>query len=102
MSEDGFDLRPPRAHPITLPWITRRKHIVRRANRERRRSIGLMVSGAFAVFAQAFRRWNDRQRSRAALRAMSDYELRDLGVSRTAIDAAIRRYEGNPEDYPDS
>ena len=93
MSDDGSDLCV-RELPRSPPWATRRKRIVRRANRERHQAIRGMVIGAFSALTRALQRWNDRQRARAALLSMTDYELRDIGISRTAMEAAIRRYEG--------
>jgi uncharacterized protein YjiS (DUF1127 family) len=101
MSDDGLNLcvrvpQPPQ------PWSARRKRITRRANHERHRAIRTMVWVVFAGIAHAVRRWSERRHARATLRSMTDYELRDLGISRTAIEAALRRYEGNLDDGPDS
>jgi uncharacterized protein YjiS (DUF1127 family) len=102
MPDDGLNIcvREPQ-RPTSQPWIARRKRIVRRANRERHQAIRTMVWAVFTGLARAARRWNERRHARATLRSMTDYELRDLGVSRTAIEAALRRYEGNPDDYSD-
>ena len=103
MSEDGLNIcvRGPQG-PTSQPWSARRKRITRRANRERHQAIRTMVWAAITGLARAAWRWNQRRHARATLRSMTDYELRDLGISRTAIEAALRRYEGNPDDYSDS
>ena len=73
------------------PWIARRKRIAQRANRERHQAIRTMVWAAITGLACAAWRWNEHRHARATLRSMTDYELRDLGVSRTAIEAALPR-----------
>jgi uncharacterized protein YjiS (DUF1127 family) len=103
MSDDGLNIcvSGPQG-PTSQPWSARRKRITRRANRERHQAIRTMVWAAITGLARAAWHWNQRRHARATLRSMTDYELRDLGISRTAIEAALRRYEGNPDDYPDS
>jgi uncharacterized protein (DUF1330 family)/uncharacterized protein YjiS (DUF1127 family) len=44
-----------------------------------------------AAVGASWRRVGERQQARAALHAMRDIELRDIGVTRAGIEAAIRR-----------
>jgi uncharacterized protein YjiS (DUF1127 family) len=103
MSDDGLNLCVCQPEgPQSQPWTARKQRIVRRANRERQQAIRTMVWAALEAIPRAVQRWNARRHARATLCSMTDYELRDLGVSRTAIEAALRRYEGNPDDYSES
>jgi uncharacterized protein (DUF1330 family)/uncharacterized protein YjiS (DUF1127 family) len=94
MSDDGFDLLAGNARHLTpLQWTALRKCIVRRAHEERNRAIRQMLVGAFAAIRSAWRRVRCRQEARAELCSMTDRELRDIGLSRSGIEAAIRRNE---------
>jgi uncharacterized protein YjiS (DUF1127 family) len=92
MSDDGFDLRAcyPR-HLSPQQWTVLRKRIVSRAQAERSRFIRQIVVGGFRALWMAWRRMLLRQEARAALRAMTDRELWDIGLSRCDIEGAIRR-----------
>ncbi len=98
MSDDDFD--PCACDPRQLSphqWAALRKRIVARAQADRTRFIRQIVVGGLRVLWTAWRRMLLRQEARAALRAMSDYELRDIGVTRSDIEGAIRR-EGDAAD----
>jgi uncharacterized protein YjiS (DUF1127 family) len=92
MSDDGFD---PWAcdvrHLTPQQWTALRKAIIGRAHAERNRAIRQMVMGAFRALREGWRRRRRRQEARAALCSMTAYELRDIGLSRCGIEAAIRR-----------
>lgn len=49
------------------------------------------VAAGFAAAAAGWRRLSERQQASAALHSMRDVELRDIGVTRAGIEAAIRR-----------
>lgn len=94
MSDDGFDPRSYDVRYLTpLQWTARKRSIVERAHAERRRAIRLMFACAFGAVRSACRRMRHRQEARAALRSMTDYELKDIGLARFGIEAAIRRGE---------
>ena len=44
------------------------------------------VSGAFKNFWDAFQEWRKRQRLRADLSCLNDFELQDIGITRGEID----------------
>jgi uncharacterized protein (DUF1330 family)/uncharacterized protein YjiS (DUF1127 family) len=88
---DHFD---PRAHDARLltpqQWTATRQSIVRNARAERGRVIRWSVRAAISAWRTGWRRLCERQQARASLRAMSDYDLRDIGITRAGIETAIR------------
>jgi uncharacterized protein YjiS (DUF1127 family) len=91
MSEDGFDpFESDARHLTTQQWTALRKSIVRRAHQERQRAIRHMVADTVRLIWRAWQRIRIRQEARAALGSMTDRELRDMGLSRAGIEAAIR------------
>ena len=79
---------------LTLPqWTAMRRSILRRAHAERRRLIRSTLRKIMAALGAGWRHLWARQQARATLYAMSDYELRDIGLTRTRIEAAIRDHE---------
>ncbi|MEH2480890.1 uncharacterized protein (DUF1330 family)/uncharacterized protein YjiS (DUF1127 family) [Nitrobacteraceae bacterium AZCC 2146] len=94
MSDDGFDPRSYDVRYLTpLQWTARKRSIIERAHAERRRTIRLMFACAIGAVRSACRRMRHRQEARDALRSMTDYELKDIGLARSGIEAAIRRGE---------
>lgn len=92
MSDDGFDRFAGDARHLTpQQWTALRKCIVGRAHEERNRAIRQMVAGTFGTIRSAWRRIRCRQEARATLRSMTDRELWDIGLSRSGIEAGIRR-----------
>ena len=92
MFDDGFEPFAGDARHLTpQEWAALRKRIVWRAHEERKRAIGQMVAGTFGVIWSAWRRIRIRQEARATLGSMTDRELWDIGLSRSGIEAAIRR-----------
>lgn len=49
------------------------------------------ADGAFARIAELFSDWAETRKARAALRALSDRELDDIGISRSDIDYVTAR-----------
>lgn len=70
-------------------WTALRHTILRNAHLERDRMIRSAVTSAITSFKAGWRRLGERQRARAALHAMRDVELRDIGVTRAGIENAI-------------
>jgi uncharacterized protein YjiS (DUF1127 family) len=84
MSDDGFDPRSYDVRYLTpLQWTARKRSIIKRAHAERRRAIHLMFACAFGAVRSACRRMRQRQEARDALRSMTDYELKDIGLARS-------------------
>jgi uncharacterized protein YjiS (DUF1127 family) len=83
----GHDLR--RLTP--LQWTALKQGIIRNAQIERGRMICSAVGAVIAAFTAGWRNVRKRQQARAALQAMRDIELRDVGVTRAGIETAIRR-----------
>ena len=96
MPDDGFD---PHAYDVRFlnasQWAAHRRCMVRRVHAARRRAIRLAVMRIFEGVGNACRRFGERQQARDTLRAMSDYELKDIGLARSGIEAAIRSGEPN-------
>lgn len=74
-----------------LQWTALRRSIVRSIHVERGRMLRSVAMAAVAALRDSWRRLRERQQARNELRAMSDYELRDIGVTRAGIDAVTRR-----------
>jgi uncharacterized protein (DUF1330 family)/uncharacterized protein YjiS (DUF1127 family) len=92
MLDDGFDLRACDGRLLTQPqWTARRRCITERANAARHRAIRRAAVRAFETVQNFFRQLQRRQKARGELHSMSDYELKDLGLARSGIEAAIRR-----------
>jgi uncharacterized protein YjiS (DUF1127 family) len=92
MSDDRFDRSACDTRHLTpSQWTALRKSIIVRAHEERNRAIRRMVMAAFAAVRNAWHRMRCRQQARAALRSMTDYELRDIGITRSGIEPAIRQ-----------
>ena len=77
-------------------WTALRQAITRNVHSERGRMIRSTVAVGIAAVAAGWRRLCERQQARAALQAMRDVELRDIGVTRAGIEAAIRRRDTAP------
>jgi uncharacterized protein (DUF1330 family)/uncharacterized protein YjiS (DUF1127 family) len=67
-----------------------RRTIVASAQLDRNRAILRVLTGAFRMLGRAYRNMRTRQLARSELAAMKDYELRDIGLSRSGIEGAIR------------
>jgi uncharacterized protein YjiS (DUF1127 family) len=90
MSDDGFEpLSGGVSHLTALERASLTKYVIRRAHDERSRAIYQMVAGIFGLIRKVWRRIHIRQEARAALGSMTDRELRDIGLSRSGIEAAI-------------
>lgn len=90
MREFDFDPRAHDARRLTpQQWMAARQAIIRNAHAERNRMIRSGFYAAMVALCAVWRRLCERQQARAELRAMSDYELRDIGVTRAGIEAAI-------------
>lgn len=99
MPDDDFDPCACDPRHLTLrQWTALRKFIVARAQADRTRLIGHMVIGGLRALWTAWRRMRLRREARIALASMSDRELRDIGVSRSWIDVAVRRRNVDPLD----
>jgi uncharacterized protein (DUF1330 family)/uncharacterized protein YjiS (DUF1127 family) len=96
MSDDGFD---PHAYDVRfltpVQWTAWKRSIVTRVHDERRRTIRRALARVWGVVRSVCRRLRQGQEARDALRAMSDYELKDIGLARSGIEAAIRCDERN-------
>lgn len=68
---------------------------VRIAREERARAMSSLLTGMLS----AFRRWNDRRRTEAALRDLDDRTLADIGLSREEIRQIARGHY--VRDMPD-
>jgi uncharacterized protein (DUF1330 family)/uncharacterized protein YjiS (DUF1127 family) len=91
MSDDGFDPRSYDVRYLTQPqWTALRQSIIKRAHADQSRAIRRMFACAFGAVRSACRRMRQRQGARDALRSMTDYELKDIGLARSGIEAAIR------------
>jgi len=101
MPEDGFDWSGGDARHLTpQQWTELRKSIVAGAHEERSRAITAIVSRMFRAARRLWRSIRIRAEARAALRAMTDHELRDIGLSRSGIEAAIRGRERDTDVVP--
>ena len=93
---DDCGLRAPDArHLSPRQWTLLRQTVTRDVHAARGRMIRWAVFATMATFAAGWRRLSARQQARTALHAMCDTELRDIGVSRVGIEAAIRHH---PDD----
>jgi uncharacterized protein YjiS (DUF1127 family) len=79
-----------------LQWTDIRRSATRWAHAERGRMIRALAIAAVAGVRTWCRRIREHEQARADLRAMNDHELRDIGVNRLAIEAAITRQQASP------
>jgi len=93
MSNNEFDPCTGIRHLTPQQWTALRKCIVERAHAERRRAIRRTLAGIWRLIRSGWHHIQVRQEARATLRSMTDRELWDIGVSRSGIEAAIRRHE---------
>jgi uncharacterized protein (DUF1330 family)/uncharacterized protein YjiS (DUF1127 family) len=73
-----------------LQWTALRRSIIARAHAERARMLRSVAVAVVAALRRGWRGLRERQQARNELRSMSDYELRDIGVTRAGIDAVTR------------
>jgi uncharacterized protein YjiS (DUF1127 family) len=78
-------------HLTPSQWTAMKRSVIRRIHAERGRMMRLVAVAAVAALWEGWRRLCERQRARSELCAMSDYELHDMALSRTYIDAATRK-----------
>jgi uncharacterized protein (DUF1330 family)/uncharacterized protein YjiS (DUF1127 family) len=91
---DDFDPHAHDARHLTpQQWTATRQSVIRNARAERDRMMRSSLCAAVTALRTGWHRLCERQQARASLRAMSDYELRDIGVTRAGIEAAVRRNE---------
>ena len=108
MCEDGSDLcGSGQRRPTPREWAALRKHIIARAHEERRQVIGQMAGAAWGgirrfwrathrlvdAFQKASGHHLARRKRLQELRELStksDIELKDMGISRLEIRAAMR------------
>lgn len=83
-------------HLTPRQWGVLRQSIIRQVHAERGRMIRAMIVGAAAAVHTTWRRLHQRRQALAALHAMSDYELRDIGVARSGIEAASSHKSDTP------
>lgn len=98
------DKRETYAHDVRrltpLQWTALKRSIIRRVHAERGRMLRSIAIAAVAALRRGWRGQRERQQARDELRSMSDYELRDIGVTRAGIDAVIR--DGNDDATQDA
>jgi uncharacterized protein YjiS (DUF1127 family) len=98
MTDDGLEPFAGDARHLTpQEWTALKKYILWRAHEARNRAISQMVAGTFGAIWKVWRRIRIRQEARATLGSMTDRELRDIGLSRSGIEAAIRRDDTDAE-----
>jgi uncharacterized protein (DUF1330 family)/uncharacterized protein YjiS (DUF1127 family) len=87
-------------HLTLLQWTALKRSIIQRAHAERARILRSVTMTVVAALRQGWHRLRERQQARDQLRSMSDYELRDIGVTRAGIDAVTRH--GNDDAAQDA
>jgi len=104
---DAFEAR----HLSPAQWVSLRRGIISRAREERRQLLQQMIAGVLAAIRAArqaagefpgalrrgMRRYLARQQRRSELRqlhAMDDTALRDIGIARVEVQAALRSGDG--------
>jgi len=94
--------REPHAHDARyltpLQWTALKRSIIRDIHVERGRMLRSVAMAAVAALRHSWRRLRERQQARDELRSMSDYELREIGVTRSGIEAVTRH--GNDDATP--
>jgi uncharacterized protein (DUF1330 family)/uncharacterized protein YjiS (DUF1127 family) len=85
-------------------WTEFKQCLRKRVQDDRSRAIRSMFVGMIEAIRAAWQRMRARQEARDALRSMTDYELRDIGLTPMGIEAAIRREERQapPSGAPES
>jgi uncharacterized protein (DUF1330 family)/uncharacterized protein YjiS (DUF1127 family) len=90
MSEDGFDQQPHDIRTLATPqWNALKRSAIGQARDGRNRAIRQIFAASFAALRNAWRHNHAWWQARAALYAMTDRDLRDIGLVRGEIDAAI-------------
>jgi uncharacterized protein YjiS (DUF1127 family) len=98
MPEDGFDpFAADSRHLSPQQWTALRKYVVSRAEEERKRVIRQMGAAFAGALWSAWNRLRRLRRARSELYAMTERELRDIGLSRSGIEAAISQIEAEPQ-----
>lgn len=82
-------------HLTLLQWTTMKRSIIAGAHDARGTMMRSAVAAAVRWVSVGWQRIHEGQRARAALRVMSDYELRDIGMTRLGIEALVRRGDGD-------
>ena len=62
---------------------------------------GFWIASILRRFWQTYRNWRIEQAALAQLCSMSDYELRDIGLRRGEIDAAVKGKLAHPPAPPE-
>jgi len=93
---DGFDpFTADSRHLSPQQWIALRKYFVGQA-KERKRVIRQMGAAFAGALWSAWKRLRRLREARSELYAMTERELRDIGLSRSGIEAAISQIEAEP------
>ena len=96
MPYDGFDpFTADSRHLSPQQWIALRKYFVGQA-KERKRVIRQMGAAFARALWSAWKRLRRLREARSELYAMTERELRDIGLSRSGIEAAISQIEAEP------
>jgi uncharacterized protein YjiS (DUF1127 family) len=94
---DGFDpFTADSRHLSPQQWIALRKYFVGQAEKERKRVIRQMGAAFASALWSAWKRLRRLREARSELNAMTERELRDIGLSRSGIEAAISQIEAEP------
>jgi len=94
---DGFDpFTADSRHLSPQQWIALRKYFVGQAEKERKRVIRQMGAAFASALWSAWKRLRRLREARSELYAMTERELRDIGLSRSGIEAAISQIEAEP------
>jgi len=94
---DGFDpFTADSRHLSPQQWIALRKYFVGQAEKERKRVIRQMGAAFASALWSAWKRLRRLREARSELYAMTERELKDIGLSRSGIEAAISQIEAEP------
>jgi uncharacterized protein (DUF1330 family)/uncharacterized protein YjiS (DUF1127 family) len=89
--------REPHAHDARyltpLQWTELKRSIIRGIHVERGRMLRSVAMTAVTALRHSWHSLRERQQARDELHSMSNYELRDVGVTRAGIDAVTHRGE---------
>lgn len=77
-------------HLTPLQWTALKRSVAQRAHAERAWMLRSVAIAVVAALRHGWRGLRERQQACDQLRSMSDYELRDIGVTRAGIDAVTR------------
>jgi uncharacterized protein YjiS (DUF1127 family) len=107
MPYDGFDpFTADSRHLSPQQWTALRKYFVGQAEEERKRVIRQTGAAFAGALWSAWKRLRRLREARSELYAMTERELRDIGLSRSGIEAAISQIEAEPRptqpEIPDS